>query len=48
MYSNPTEKPKPTGRITQAHLQKLYREKEKITMVACYDATAAEIGRAHV
>lgn len=43
MYTNPAEKPKPAGRITQAHLQKLYREKEKITMVACYDATAAAV-----
>lgn len=44
MYTQPTaEKPKPAGRITLGHLQKLYREKEKITMVACYDATGAAV-----
>jgi 3-methyl-2-oxobutanoate hydroxymethyltransferase len=44
MYTQPTtEKPKPAGRITLGHLQKLYRENEKITMVACYDATGAAV-----
>ena len=44
MYTQPTtEKPKISGRITLGHLQKLYREHEKITMVACYDATGAAV-----
>jgi len=43
MYTSPTaEKPK-VGRITLGHLQKLKREGERITMVACYDATAAAV-----
>ncbi len=43
MYTPPTtEKPK-LAKVTLGHLQKLYREKEKITMVACYDATAAAV-----
>lgn len=43
MYTNPSvEKPK-SGRITLAHLQKMKREGERITMVACYDATAAAV-----
>lgn len=43
MYTNPSgEKAKP-GRITLAHLQKMTRERERITMVACYDATAAAV-----
>jgi len=43
MYTNPSgEKVKP-ARITLAHLQKMKREGERITMVACYDATAAAV-----
>jgi 3-methyl-2-oxobutanoate hydroxymethyltransferase len=34
---------KQVGRITLAHLQKLKREGERITMVACYDATGAAV-----
>ena len=37
-----SEKPK-AGRITLAHLQKLKRDGERITMVACYDATGATV-----
>ncbi|MDO8794894.1 MAG: 3-methyl-2-oxobutanoate hydroxymethyltransferase [Vicinamibacterales bacterium] len=37
-----SEKPR-VGRITLAHLQKLKREGERITMVACYDATGAAV-----
>ena len=36
------EKPR-AGRITLAHLQKLKRDGERITMVACYDATGAAV-----
>jgi 3-methyl-2-oxobutanoate hydroxymethyltransferase len=48
MYTSPTaekagEKPKAAGRITLAHLQKLKREGERITMVVLYDATAAAV-----
>ena len=43
MSTSPSvEKPK-TGRITLAHLQKLKRDGERITMVACYDATGAAV-----
>ncbi len=43
MYTSPSgEKAKP-ARITLAHLQKMTRERERITMVACYDATAAAV-----
>src|SRR5262245_47050866 len=49
MYSaRTTDKPKPAvpaapARLTLAHLQKMYRERERITMVACYDATGAAV-----
>lgn len=42
MSAPSSEKPK-AGRITLAHLQKLKREGERITMVACYDATGATV-----
>lgn len=43
MSTSPSvEKPK-AGRITLAHLQKLKRDGERITMVACYDATGAAV-----
>lgn len=43
MYTNPSGEKAKAGRITLAHLQKMTRERERITMVACYDATAAAV-----
>lgn len=43
MYTSPTAEKAKTTRITLGHLQKMKREGERITMVACYDATAASV-----
>ncbi|MBX9965035.1 MAG: 3-methyl-2-oxobutanoate hydroxymethyltransferase [Burkholderiales bacterium] len=44
MYTSPSgDKAKPPARVTLATLQKMTREREPITMVACYDATAASV-----
>lgn len=44
MYTSPSgDKAKPAGRVTLATIQKMTQEREPITMVACYDATAASV-----
>lgn len=44
MYTSPSaDKAKPAGRITLATIQKMTQAREPITMVACYDATAASV-----
>ena len=43
MSASPSGEKAKAGRITLAHLQKLKREGERITMVACYDATGAAV-----
>ncbi len=43
MYTNPSGEKVKTGRITLAHLRKKQGEGERLTMVACYDATAAAV-----
>jgi len=43
MYPNPSGDKVKAVRITLAHLQKKRREGERLTMVACYDATATAV-----
>ncbi|MBX9629994.1 MAG: 3-methyl-2-oxobutanoate hydroxymethyltransferase [Burkholderiales bacterium] len=44
MYTSPSaDKAKPAGRVTLATIQKMTQAREPITMVACYDATAASV-----
>ena len=43
MSASPSGEKAKAGRITLAHLQKMKREGERITMVACYDATGAAV-----
>ncbi|MEQ1898794.1 MAG: 3-methyl-2-oxobutanoate hydroxymethyltransferase [Vicinamibacterales bacterium] len=43
MSASPSGEKAKAGRITLAHLQKLKRDGERITMVACYDATGAAV-----